>query len=130
ARAQGASSLTWIPCGARFQCATLSVPLDYSVATSRQIGIALVRQPARDPSRRIGSLLTNPGGPGGSGVAFARGVAGQLAPEIQDRFDIVGFDPRGVGASAPLFCHDDIQRLAGLEPEPSTPGQWTEAREA
>lgn len=125
-----AAALSWTPCGARFQCATLAVPLDYGVTSSRTISLALVRQPARDPSRRIGSLLVNPGGPGASGVNFARGIAGQLAPEVQDRFDLVGFDPRGVGASSPLFCHDDIQRLAALEPEPSTPAQWETVREA
>lgn len=129
ARAQ-TPALAWSACGPRLQCATLAVPLDYGNAASRQISLALVRQPARDPSRRIGSLLTNPGGPGGSGVNFARAIAGQLAPEVQDRFDIVGFDPRGVGASSPLFCHDDIQRLAALEPEPATPAQWTAVREA
>lgn len=120
-----ASTFAWTPCGARFQCAMLAVPLDYGVATTRQISLSLVRQPARDPSRHIGSLLINPGGPGASGVNFARGLSGQLAAEVQDRFD-----PRSVGASSPLFCHDDIQRLAALEPEPTTPAQWATVREA
>src|SRR5262249_45891389 len=68
--AQGA--LAWIGCGTPYQCATLRVPLDYANANSRTIDLALVRAPARDPSRRIGSLLVNPGGPGASGVDFAR----------------------------------------------------------
>jgi pimeloyl-ACP methyl ester carboxylesterase len=120
------SGLEWRACDGRFQCATLEVPLDYGHASGRQIDLALVRQPARDPSRRIGSLLVNPGGPGASGVAFAEGVASAFPTEVQQRFDIVGFDPRGVGASTPLACHDDIQQLAAVEPEPVTDDQWAQ----
>lgn len=122
--AQG--SLTWVECGAPYQCATLRVPLDYADANSRMIELALVRTPAKDPSRRIGSLLVNPGGPGASGVDFARSIAPAFPVEVRDRFDIVGFDPRGVAASTPLLCHDNIQALAASEPEPSNDDQWAE----
>ncbi|MEI6666363.1 MAG: alpha/beta hydrolase, partial [Chloroflexota bacterium] len=122
--AQG--SLTWVECGAPYQCATLRVPLDYADANSRMVELALVRTPAKDPSRRIGSLLVNPGGPGASGVDFARSIAPAFPVEVRDRFDIVGFDPRGVAASTPLLCHDNIQALAASEPEPSNDDQWAE----
>jgi pimeloyl-ACP methyl ester carboxylesterase len=120
------SSLAWTPCGGTFQCARLEVPLDYANPQARSIELALVRQPARDPSRRIGALLINPGGPGGSGVEITRFLAVALAGEVQARFDIVGFDPRGVGGSTPLLCHDNIQRLGGLEPEPDSADEWAE----
>ncbi len=127
--AQTPPSLAWAACGGRLQCAAVSVPLDYSLSGGRRIEVALIRQPARDPARRIGVMLTNPGGPGGSGVDFVRAWAGQLGSEIQDRFDIVGFDPRGVGDSTPaLDCHDNIQQLAGLDPNPSTPATWAEVQ--
>ena len=122
--AQG--NLPWVECGAPYQCATLRVPLDYANANSRTIELALVRTPARDPSKRVGSLLVNPGGPGASGVDFARSIATSFPVEIRDRFDIVGFDPRGVAGSTPLLCHDKIQQLAASEPEPSNDDQWAE----
>ena len=122
-------ALQWRACG-RFQCATLLVPLDYANPGGRQIELALLRQPARDPSRRIGALLANPGGPGASGNDFVRLWAPMLSGEIRDRFDIVGFDPRGVGASTPLLCHDDIQALNAGDPSPDTPEEWAGAREA
>lgn len=120
------SSLDWRECRPPFQCATLRVPLDYAQPDARQIEVALVRQPARDASKRVGAILVNPGGPGASGIEFARAIAGAFAGDIRDRFDIVGFDPRGVGASTPLVCHDNLQRLAGLDPEPATDDQWAE----
>jgi pimeloyl-ACP methyl ester carboxylesterase len=114
----------WQDCGGGFQCVTLKVPVQYGVRNSPQLDLAVIRQPARDPSRRIGALVVNPGGPGASGVGFVRNWTRSLAPEVQARFDIVGFDPRGVGASSPLRCHDDIQRLAALDPEPVTADEW------
>src|SRR5262245_33160854 len=91
------AALEWKACGS-FECDTLSVPLDYGNPEVKQTSIALVRQKAKDASQRIGSLLVNPGGPGASGIDFARAWARSLPQEIQARFDIVGFDPRGVGA--------------------------------
>ena len=73
--AAAAANLAWEPCfqgDGAFQCATLEVPLDHSNPSSNRIPIALIRQRATDPSRRIGSLVLNPGGPGGSGVDFLR----------------------------------------------------------
>src|SRR5262249_28481208 len=122
------AALEWKACGS-FECATLSVPLDYDNPSGRQTNLSLVRQKAKDPSQRIGSLLVNPGGPGASGVEFARAFARSLPSEVQNRFDVVGFDPRGVGASDPLVCHDNLQKLAGLEPNPSTTAQWNQIRD-
>ena len=95
--------MAWIGCGGAYQCGTVTVPLDYSNPSADTIKIALVRKPATDPSSRIGSLLYNPGGPGGSGIDFVRSAA-RLFTSLNRRFDIVGFDPRGVGQSAPVRC--------------------------
>ncbi|MEJ7585698.1 MAG: hypothetical protein WKF43_16815, partial [Acidimicrobiales bacterium] len=102
--AGGDPALGWTSCGRDFECATLQVPVDHDRPAGRRIGIDVVRRPARVPGRRLGSLLVNPGGPGGSAVEFVRRVASRLDDEVQDRFDVVGFDPRGVGRSAPLDC--------------------------
>ncbi len=100
-----AGNVTWTDCGAGFQCGTLQVPLDYSHPDAGTIGIALNRKPATDQANRIGSVLTNPGGPGASGITFLRGEAGAMT-NLNQRLDLVGFDPRGVGLSAPVRCLD------------------------
>jgi len=101
---EGPKTLRWRACASRFECATLEVPVDHERPNGREISLGLVRQTARDSSRRIGTLLLNPGGPGGSAVTFVEDVAPQLDDAVQDRFDIVGFDPRGVGRSNAIDC--------------------------
>ncbi|MUN35648.1 alpha/beta hydrolase [Actinomadura litoris] len=101
--------LSWKGCGGGFQCTTAKVPLDYSKPSGQKIGIALIRLPARDKSERIGSLFINPGGPGGSGVGFVRQAAEAFGSDLRKRFDIVGFDPRGVGQSDPVHCNTGPQ---------------------
>jgi len=100
--------VNWSPCfraEGPFQCATVGVPLDYDQPGGAKISIALVRLPAADPSQRIGSLFLNPGGPGGSGVEFVVGAGPFLfTQEVRDRFDLVGFDPRGIARSTALRC--------------------------
>jgi len=81
------------------------VPLDYAHPAAGTIDIALNRKPATDQANRIGSLLINPGGPGASGVDWVRGSAAALSI-LNRRFDLVGFDPRGVGRSSPVRCLD------------------------
>lgn len=98
-------SIAWSNCGGGFQCGTLQVPLDYSHPTAGTIDIALNRKPATIPSQRIGSLLVNPGGPGASGIDFLVAFAPALA-FLNRRFDLIGFDPRGIGRSAPVRCLD------------------------
>jgi pimeloyl-ACP methyl ester carboxylesterase len=114
--------LSWTDCGGGFQCATAQVPLDYERPRGRAISIALIRLPASDPAHRIGSLLVNPGGPGGSGVAVVRAASKGFPAELQARFDIVGFDPRGVGLSTAVRCFasvaDQQAFFAGLPPFP------------
>ena len=101
-------ALTWTDCQGGFQCATAAVPLDYARPRDGTISLALIRLPAADPAHRIGSLFTNPGGPGASGVAFVRADAAAFPAAIRARFDIVGFDPRGVGDSTPVRCFDSV----------------------
>ncbi|MEO7555777.1 MAG: alpha/beta hydrolase [Acidimicrobiales bacterium] len=99
-------AIHWESCddGSGLDCATLDVPLDYADPSGPTTTIALDRIPANDPGKRIGSVLVNPGGPGGSGVDFVKGGGAGFGGDVLDRFDIVGFDPRGVGASSPVDC--------------------------
>jgi pimeloyl-ACP methyl ester carboxylesterase len=105
--------LTWASCGEgfeAFQCATAIVPLDYDRPRGGQITLALARLPASDPSRRIGSVFLNPGGPGASGVDFVLEAGPFLySDEVRARFDLVGFDPRGIMRSTPLRCYDTLE---------------------
>ncbi|MDR8408287.1 alpha/beta hydrolase [Nonomuraea sp. 3-1Str] len=101
----GSGGLAWSGCGDGFQCAKLAVPLDHADPGGERIRISVIRLPATGD--RIGSLVLNPGGPGGSGVDYARAAQSVVSADVRARFDIVGFDPRGVGASAPIECLDD-----------------------
>ncbi len=106
-----------------YECARLEVPLDYEDPDGRTAQIALLRVPARGaPGSRIGSLLVNPGGPGLAGMWHATDIAQNLADSpITERFDLIGFDPRGVGASTPaLDCFTDAE----LEPGATNFGLW------
>ena len=97
--------LAWQDCGDGFECTTARVPLDYDQPAGRTIELALTRLPATDRAGRIGSLFVNPGGPGNSGVQFVRAAARTAYPAaVRARFDIVGMDPRGVGASTAVRC--------------------------
>ncbi len=97
------------------ECARLKVPLDDTVSRGPTISLAIARVRARDPQRRIGSLVVNPGGPGASGIQFLRGSSDSLPGTIRDRFDLVSFDPRGTGASAPVECTPNLDSLYNLE---------------
>ena len=117
AQAAPAPKINWSPCfkdfGPSYECAIVQVPLDYSKPKKAAINLSLVRLPATDPARKIGSLFLNPGGPGGSGVDFALGAGPYLyTEEVRARFDIVGFDPRGISRSTALRCFGN-------------PRQWT-----
>ncbi|MDX6238550.1 MAG: hypothetical protein QOG10_3365 [Kribbellaceae bacterium] len=102
--------IAWGGCGAdpklaAFQCAQVEVPTDYDSPHGPTTTIALTRLPAGDPIKRIGTLFTNPGGPGGSGVDFVQQAAQVVyTPELRARFDILGFDPRGVARSDSATC--------------------------
>jgi len=123
--------LRWTACGS-LQCATLAVPLDYADPAGPTLGLALARKPARTPAARIGSLLINPGGPGDSGVDDLPAELRSLTATLQNRFDIVSWDPRGVERSAPVHCSDPKASAGGttssgsaesappLDPAPTT----------
>jgi pimeloyl-ACP methyl ester carboxylesterase len=112
----GVGSLTWSGCsiggvpGASLKCANLQVPLNYSDPGGRKITLALSEVPATVPaSQQLGDLLVNPGGPGASGRSLAASVASGLSPSVAARYNIIGFDPRGVGASVPaLHCEPNF----------------------
>jgi pimeloyl-ACP methyl ester carboxylesterase len=88
------------------QCGGLAVPVDYDKPDGDVATLALIRFPAT--GEKIGSLVVNPGGPGESGIEAAVGMVGTLPEQIRERFDFVGFDPRGVGSSTPaLWCNSD-----------------------
>lgn len=114
-----AQQLSWRSCSGG-ECATMSVPLDYAKPDGAKLSIKLLRVKAKTPGSRIGSLVVNPGGPGGSGVEYAMYADQIVGREVRNRFDIVGFDPRGVGASDPLDCISDEQldSFLGMDPTP------------
>lgn len=124
----GAAKLAWRGCGDGFECARLTVPLDYDDPAGETIELSVIRLPARDRGARIGSLVLNPGGPGGSGVQFARQARDLLPDGILRRFDAVSFDPRGVGESAPVDCLTDaeLDELLAADPSPDTPAERKE----
>jgi pimeloyl-ACP methyl ester carboxylesterase len=101
-----AQEIDWKSCRQDFQCATLAVPIDYKKLATGTFEIALLKYKART-SKKLGSLIVNPGGPGGSGVDYAYAAEYIFSPAILDRYDIVGFDPRGVSRSAPIRCLSD-----------------------
>ena len=107
--------LEWQPCGDEFpgtDCAIAKVPMDYRQPHKATTSIALARIPAADQANRIGTVFINPGGPGGSGVELVLGGFGQfLEDNLDGRFDVIGFDPRGVGASDPLHCFESEDAL-------------------
>src|SRR5438445_8170753 len=112
-----AGVISWTDCGAGFQCGTLQVPLDYSHPEGRAISLALVRTQAKDKAARVGSLLVNPGGPGASGIEYLRADLSSLR-NLNQRFDLVAWDPRGVAGSTPVTCVDGPQEDAYLSIDP------------
>jgi len=110
----------WTDCGKGFLCAEIRVPRDYSVPTSGYLNLSIIRLAATDPGSRIGSLIVDPGGPGASGVEFVREAAdgGFFSDALRRRFDLVGFDPRGVNGSSPIRCIEDLEPRDRLDPSP------------
>lgn len=136
--ASAAPAVSWAPCIeeplAGYQCSTYEVPLDHDLPRGATTTIALARRPAGDPARRIGTVFVNPGGPGGAGRGLVTSAAALLGPEVLARFDVVGFDPRGIGASDPIQCFATdaeaealLDRMTGV---PVTPEQIGETLRA
>lgn len=103
-----AQGLTWDECG-QYECATVRAPLDWDAPEEGAIDLALKRSRATGSGdERIGSLLINPGGPGASGVEYLEyAVTGSFSPRLLAAYDVVGFDPRGVGSSSAVACGDE-----------------------
>lgn len=126
-------ALSWESCGTArtvgraapsdtYQCATLRVPLDHRDPGGATLGLPLIRKPAADPDARVGVLVLQPGGPGGSGVDFVRDNYADLPAELRARFDVVGFDARGVGRASQVRCWTDAEYSAATTRALGQPG--------
>ena len=122
------SSLDWDGCG-DLECATLEVPLDHDAPDGETITIDISRSRAADGDRRLGVLLVNPGGPGGSGTVMADFFS-ERHPELADVFDIVGWDPRGVAGSSELRCDAPLQSFYRLDNDPDDADELEELQAA
>jgi len=121
--------LSWRSCNEGIQCAKLRVPLSYDSPGASAIDLSLVRLRTPRQAGRIGSLILNPGGPGGSGIDYGRAARSVTSQALRNRFDIVGFDPRGVGESSPIRCLNDRQTDAFIASDGS-PDNAAEVRTA
>jgi pimeloyl-ACP methyl ester carboxylesterase len=118
--------VVWTPCGGgEDTCASIWVPLDYAHPNGEAITIRAEKQPATDPAHRIGTLFINPGGPGASGIKYLSYI--NLDSDVTSAYDVVGFDPRGVGQSTPVRCVSDHQLdvFNAADPSPDTTGEIT-----
>lgn len=122
--------LNWSSCNSTFQCTDVTAPLDWANPSGQTIQLALIRHQATGTSE--GSLLVNPGGPGGSGVDFVRdSLDYAVSSDLQEHYDIVGFDPRGVGQSSAVKCLDAAEMDSYLyDILPGTRGSSTWIQEA
>ncbi len=128
AAARPAEGLRWQSCAddRTARCTTLSVPVDWADPYSPKMTLAVAMRPATDPAHRIGALIVHPGGPGVSGYDFALAAASFFSPALRARFDIVGYDPRGVDRSNPVHC--DSALLATAPPSLiSSPAEYDAA---
>ncbi len=121
--------LSWQSCSGTFECATISAPLNYDDPSGKKITLALLKRPAR--GKAIGTLFVNPGGPGGSGIDMAKSASYYFPTQVLENFDIVGFDPRGVGQSTAVDCVDDatLGRILDISYNRTDPG-WEQKAEA
>jgi pimeloyl-ACP methyl ester carboxylesterase len=113
--------LAWQDCGSGFQCASLRVPIDYAHPTAGTIKLTVTRYRTSSKSR-LGSVVLNPGGPGASGIEYAHEASSIISGVLGHRFDVVSFDPRGVGASAPVKClsDKDLDAWVAFEADPNS----------
>ena len=112
--------LDWSSCYDYFDCAELRVPIDYEDLSVGTFRISVLRSAAKDQDNRLGSIVVNPGGPGGSGVDYAYNADYIFSPDITDVYDVVGFDPRGVAMSEPIFCFtpDELDKNLASDSKP------------
>ncbi|WP_148573771.1 alpha/beta hydrolase [Nocardioides caldifontis] len=112
----------WRECRSDMECTEVEVPIDYEDPFGESITLSVLRVPATDQDARVGSLLVNPGGPGGSGVDYAASAEVFFGDRVRAAFDIVGFDPRGVGESTPVDCVSDqaLDEYVASDPDPES----------
>ncbi len=123
------STLKWKSCHGSFQCATLKVPIDYLNPSLGQFDIAILRYRAANQQNRIGALVVNPGGPGVSGIKYALNAEYSINPKTLERYDIVGFDPRGIAESSPIHCLTAAEqdRFLASDPKPDNQAQFAQS---
>ncbi|MFM8554126.1 MAG: alpha/beta hydrolase [Acidimicrobiales bacterium] len=120
--------IDWKPCVDSYadgsECGTMEVPYDYSDPSIGMFTLHMRRHPAGDPTKRIGTLLVNPGGPGFGGQFLAESASSIFGAEVVERFDILGWDPRGTGESTPAVdCFDEYDDYVSYDPSPETDEQ-------
>ncbi|WP_306209780.1 alpha/beta hydrolase [Actinoplanes sp. RD1] len=122
--------LGWYKCYDVAQCAVTRLPLDYDEPGGATTEVAMLRMPATDPAKRIGTLFVNPGGPGGAATDMAIAAPAFLSAAVRERFDILGVDPRGVGASAHVECWRSTQEQTAVLSGLNVSVPWGKAQEA
>ncbi|MGH8793553.1 MAG: alpha/beta hydrolase [Stackebrandtia sp.] len=127
--AEPKADIDWKPCedvdDKAVTCATIEVPLDYSDPDGETIEIGLARREATNPDERIGTILADPGGPGGSGVEMVQ-AGTPLTPAVSERFDVVGFDPRGINTSTQIVCDEELAAQAEELKTPTSAEEFDE----
>lgn len=112
-------SLDWQNCYDGFECATFKVPVDYEKISKATFTLRVLRHSASNKRSRIGAILVNPGGPGGSATDYAYNAESIVSSEISSKFDIIGFDPRGINGSEPIRCLTNSEEDAFLSADAS-----------
>lgn len=124
--------IDWQPCESNDDqdCGTLTVPVDYRDPQGETIDLALLRVPAR--GERVGSMVVNPGGPGAPGTSYAAAAAMVFRAPLLEAYDVVGFDPRGTGRSAPVDCLSDeeLDAYVAGDPTPDDPAEVADYRDS
>jgi pimeloyl-ACP methyl ester carboxylesterase len=117
---------TWTGCDQGFECTTVKVPVDWDAPTAATLDLAVIRRKAT--RHRIGSLLINPGGPGVSGVSWVRQSVSGYGQALRESFDMVGWDPRGIGSSGQIKClpNDQLDAYLSTDPTPDDAAERSE----
>jgi pimeloyl-ACP methyl ester carboxylesterase len=120
-----AEKLSWQSCDTTFRCSKLAVPVSYSDPGDGTLSLAVVELPATGDPKTAPDLVMNPGGPGASGVQFLESSVSAFPATLRKDFNLVSFDPRGIGGSDPVECASpaELRRWISLDPDPSTPGE-------
>jgi len=120
-------TLNWSDCNVGFLCASFKVPVDYNHIDNNTITLRVIKHVANNPEKRLGSLIMNPGGPGGSAVQYVLSADYIVSKSIEDVYDLIGFDPRGVNLSDPIRCLTDREEdsYLGANGSVQTPADLT-----